>query len=191
MPHGLARIHGARLSQCGAQKFHSSHHSRDPALQDFLTRPIQSSTSHPSQYEIAAAPVHPTTSSHAQGGQSGASITSAPSTSADTASIMTSTSDGAESALAHTHAAFSQLRTSGGDPLEEDVAPPNARLADWRAWSKVEARIVVHPDGTLRKQNGKPRTVRKDTIREEWSIEGVVWVTHVSVQVGQNNHDDI
>lgn len=135
---------------------------------------------HPSRQEAVAAPPHTTTA------LADTAPLSSPSTSQDDSSILTATSDG-ESAINKTSAAFSQLRTSNGDPEELEVpAPEGVRAGDWRSWSRVEARIVVWQDGIVRKSSSsKLRKITKDNLREEssWVVEGVVWVTRVSWSV--------
>ncbi|KAK4050182.1 hypothetical protein OIO90_005164 [Microbotryomycetes sp. JL221] len=84
----------------------------------------------------------------------------------DTAST---TSTGARNTDAND--AFTKLRLVDGDPLEPTVDKPSIRRGDVRTWSKVEARIILWNDGTLRK-GAKPRNKKelKARVRKEYVV---------------------
>ncbi|KAK4049859.1 hypothetical protein OIV83_003915 [Microbotryomycetes sp. JL201] len=56
---------------------------------------------------------------------------------------------------------FELLRTVDGDPDEDKVQVPSIKRGDVKTWSKVEARILLWNDGTLRKSGLKARSKKE------------------------------
>lgn len=106
------------------------------------------------------------------------------SSTSDTSSIATATTGG-EQQLTATAAAFAQLRTSEGLEGEAAIEAPCVKKGDWRSYSKVEARVLLWQDGTLSK--GKKGGEQP---REEWVVEGTLWVTAVSLRRGGRDEPD-
>ncbi|KAM0790214.1 hypothetical protein ACM66B_005528 [Microbotryomycetes sp. NB124-2] len=75
---------------------------------------------------------------------------------------------------------FELLRTVDGDPLEQTVDVPSIKRGDVKTWSKVEARIILWNDGTLRKGALKSTSKKelRAKVRQEYVVSsGVLWVT--------------
>lgn len=103
-------------------------------------------------------------------------VVSSSSASGDESSVLTTSTDG-ETALRGAAANFGQLRTSDGIQGEAQIEVPSVKKGDWRTWGKVEGRILLWQDGTLRK--GKRAGEQP---KEEWVVNGTLWVTAVSVR---------
>lgn len=88
---------------------------------------------------------------------------------------MLTTSTNGEASHQATATAYNELRNSQGAEGEKQIEAPNVKKGDWRTWGKVEARVLVWQDGALRK--GK-KTIEHP--KEEWVMDGTIWVTAVS-----------
>ncbi|KAL8287340.1 hypothetical protein RQP46_003792 [Phenoliferia psychrophenolica] len=133
---------------------------------DFLTQPLRSAVSPPS---AAAVPIAATSDAPTASPPAGIdSDQDKPDT--DGISFLSTTSDGG---VSETGDRFAQLRTTeaGGREGESPLEAPSLRKGDWRAFSRIEARVVVWQDGEL-KRSGRHRSAEQET-----ALAGTIWLT--------------
>lgn len=80
--------------------------------------------------------------------------------------------------MSETGERFAQLRTSpaAGRESEQPRDMPSLRKGDWRAFSRVEAHVVVWQDGQFLKGARPDKRVEQETV-----LAGTVWCSTVSV----------
>lgn len=143
-------------------------------LQDFLTQPLLSAATSPPPLASPALAAAPAATLDA------ATVSPPPGLDSDKdkldndgISFQSTTSDGG---LSDTGDRFAQLRTTevGGREGEAPLEAPSLRKGDWRAFSRVEARVVVWQDGELKKSGRHRRTAELETV-----LAGTIWLTKV------------
>ncbi|GAA5938714.1 hypothetical protein JCM1841_002625 [Sporobolomyces salmonicolor] len=90
----------------------------------------------------------------------------------ETASVVTTSTEGVDNR-------FAELRTAApppssmGLPGEAVLEIPSTKAGDWLAYGKVSAQVVLWDDGTVSEQ----KKLRDEVIKEEWIVEGTLWLT--------------
>ncbi|GAA5902931.1 uncharacterized protein JCM6883_007284 [Sporobolomyces salmoneus] len=126
---------------------------------DFLTQPFSPPRPSPPQ----SVPPAPTT----------------PKLSDDMSVLTASTSSTSDSArIDSQNAAFEQLRTvppppPSGPGQDRTIEVPSTKKGDWKAYGRVEGRVVLWEKGTLKEKKDQSEEARK----EQWSVYGTLWYT--------------
>ena len=124
--------------------------------QDFLTQPFTSNRNQPQQTATKTSPRV-----------------------SDDSSILTASTSETSEARQQSNKNFEQLRTATEEstsPGENVIQVPSTKNEDWKAYGRVEGRVLLWENGTLKEKKALSDGIR----REQWYVYGTLWFTKVS-----------
>ncbi|GAA5960602.1 hypothetical protein JCM3765_005873 [Sporobolomyces pararoseus] len=120
---------------------------------DFLTQPFTSNRTQPQQTAIKTSPKL-----------------------SDDSSVLTASTSETSEARQQSNANFEQLRTATEAstlPGENVIQVPSTKSGDWKAYGRVEGRVLLWENGTLKEKKALNDEIR----REQWIVSGTLWFT--------------
>lgn len=94
----------------------------------------------------------------------------------DNSSVFTASTSDTSEVRHDSNAGFDHLRTATREstlPDETLVEVPSTKSGDWKAYGRVEGRVVLWDNGVLRDKKDLTDQLRK----EQWSVSGTLWFT--------------